>query len=136
MTYVDESLCSGCGVCLDECEHGALAMQGSTAVIDPVLCTSCGRCAEVCPTGAVISVEVVSDSFPSPSLAQSQGVQPIWAGASSMSQARTDSGPPSVAPSAPKPAVSRLEIAERLLSGVLSVVALALERRQSSLLFL
>lgn len=130
MIYVDESICNGCGVCLDECEHGALTMQGPTAVIDPALCTSCGRCAEVCPTGAVILAEVISDTPPSPALAQSQGVQPIWAGASSISEARTTAGLPSVAPSAVKPTASRLEIAERLLSGVLSVVALALERRQ------
>jgi len=132
MVYVDENLCTGCGLCLDACAQGALAMQGSTAVIDAALCTSCERCVEVCPTGAIISAEVVSERPPSPALAQNQGVQPVWAGASSPSPAGIGAGLPSGASSVSKPAAtSKLEIAERLLSGLFSVVALALERKQS-----
>jgi NAD-dependent dihydropyrimidine dehydrogenase PreA subunit len=132
MVYVDENLCTACGLCLDACEQGALAMQGPTAVIDDTLCTSCERCVEVCPTGAIILAEVVSERPPSPALAQNQGVQPVWAGASSPSPAGIGAGLPSKAPSAAKPvATSKLEIAEKLLSGLFSVVALALERKQS-----
>ncbi len=133
MVYVDENLCTACGLCLDACEQGALAMQGPAAVIDGVLCTSCERCVEVCPTGAIISAEVVSEHPPSPALARNQGVQPVWAGAPSPAPLGIGAGLPSGTPSAPKPAAtSRLEIAEKLLSGLISVVALALERRQSS----
>lgn len=49
---VDASLCSGCGVCVDECPRGAIVVR-DTASIDADLCTGCGVCVEACPVGAL-----------------------------------------------------------------------------------
>jgi len=45
--------CIGCTRCVKTCEHGAISMSGSLAVIDPVKCTNCEACVKVCPTGAI-----------------------------------------------------------------------------------
>jgi NAD-dependent dihydropyrimidine dehydrogenase PreA subunit len=126
--YVDENLCSGCGLCVDECQQGALTIGAVAASIDEDLCTSCGRCVEVCPTEAIVSLEVVSEHLPSPALAQNGGVESVWAGDSSPQAV----GPPSSpASTTPRPATSsKLDVAERLLSGLFGLIAIALERRQ------
>ncbi len=49
---VAEQLCTGCGLCLDACAHGASAFVREV-VIDPVKCAGCGRCISVCPVKAV-----------------------------------------------------------------------------------
>ena len=128
MFYVDENLCSGCGLCVDECQQGALTIGAVTASIDEDLCTSCGRCVEVCPTEAIVALEVVYEHLPSPSLAQNGGILSVWAGDSSPQAV----GPPSSPASTTlKPATSsKLDVAERLLSGLFGLVAIALERRQ------
>jgi heterodisulfide reductase subunit A len=55
---VSESLCVGCGTCVQACPFGAISMiagQGMLSVssIDPTLCVSCGNCAVVCPAKAI-----------------------------------------------------------------------------------
>lgn len=45
--------CSGCGVCLQACLFGALALQDGKASMDESVCTSCGACAPVCPVEAI-----------------------------------------------------------------------------------
>jgi ferredoxin len=47
------SSCSGCGLCVDRCPFGAVAMDGSIAAVDQARCYGCGLCATACPTGAM-----------------------------------------------------------------------------------
>ncbi len=61
MMYVDESLCTGCGICVDACTQGAISSDACRASIDPVLCTSCGCCIDACRTDAIVSVETISE---------------------------------------------------------------------------
>jgi len=137
MIYVDDDLCTGCGLCVDACAQGALSLQGSTAAIDEDLCTGCGRCMDVCVTGAIISAEIIpTDLIPQPplsaALARYPQTQPIWARASSHYPTGPGATVPTAAPPVSQPpAPSKLEVVERLLSGLFSVITYALDRKQS-----
>jgi len=56
IAYVDEEVCSGCGLCVEMCPYGALAVTSPEGIVElnPVLCKGCGACAGVCPSGAII----------------------------------------------------------------------------------
>jgi ferredoxin len=49
----DESLCTGCGECVDICPVQAVTLEGGIPVIEEAWCIGCGACATVCATGAV-----------------------------------------------------------------------------------
>jgi heterodisulfide reductase subunit A len=51
---VYESLCMGCGVCVDVCPYGARHIDEFKRVvrIRPFLCDSCGSCVAICPNNA------------------------------------------------------------------------------------
>ena len=53
-SYVSETMCIGCGVCVDICAYGALTIDESKriSVVNEVLCRGCGNCASACPSGA------------------------------------------------------------------------------------
>jgi ferredoxin len=54
---LDDSLCNGCGLCVEVCPRAVLAMDGRrAALVDRGACIECGACALNCATGA-ISVE-------------------------------------------------------------------------------
>ena len=47
-------LCTGCGLCVQVCPNGALAIQASTAVVAaPDACTYAGYCEQICPAQAI-----------------------------------------------------------------------------------
>jgi heterodisulfide reductase subunit A len=57
VSSVDQSLCRGCGLCVEACPYGAPELveisQGVTvSQIQEALCKGCGACAVACPTGA------------------------------------------------------------------------------------
>ncbi|MHA1487692.1 MAG: indolepyruvate ferredoxin oxidoreductase subunit alpha, partial [Promethearchaeota archaeon] len=45
---VDESLCNGCGKCVEVCVFGGRELVDGKAKIDQDRCLGCGRCADVC----------------------------------------------------------------------------------------
>jgi len=54
MPWVNEQMCTGCGVCLDECRVGAMTMhENRKARINEEDCIRCGRCHDICPEDAV-----------------------------------------------------------------------------------
>jgi heterodisulfide reductase subunit A len=55
VAWVDEALCSGCGVCEVLCPYGAIAVNRDKGVsaVNEALCKGCGTCCAACPSGAV-----------------------------------------------------------------------------------
>jgi indolepyruvate ferredoxin oxidoreductase alpha subunit len=54
---VDVELCVGCSVCVKKLGCPALSIQERLAVIDQSSCTGCGLCREVCPVRAITGGE-------------------------------------------------------------------------------
>ena len=54
--WVNERLCSFCGLCVEACPYGARVMNEDTrlADVDYALCQGCGVCAMVCPNKATL----------------------------------------------------------------------------------
>jgi len=51
---IDQEACSGCEVCIDRCQMGALKMNDDdVAQINPDRCIGCGLCVTTCPTEAL-----------------------------------------------------------------------------------
>ena len=54
MPWINEDLCVGCGVCVDDCPVGALTLEENRkATINEDECIRCGRCHDICPEDAV-----------------------------------------------------------------------------------
>ncbi|MFC2008916.1 ATP-binding protein [Chloroflexota bacterium] len=54
--HVDESQCTGCGMCHDVCAFNAIAVLGKTVLVFNELCHGCGACTRLCPVGAISEV--------------------------------------------------------------------------------
>jgi len=57
MYKIDQALCTGCGLCFDACQAGAIVLVGGCVQIDAAACIDCGSCARVCPQGAILLAE-------------------------------------------------------------------------------
>jgi len=54
MPWVNEDMCVGCGVCVDECPVAAITQrEDQTAIINEDECIRCGKCHDVCAEDAV-----------------------------------------------------------------------------------
>lgn len=64
VAIVDNSLCTGCGKCVERCQFGAINIGPSLdrAQVDPFKCFGCALCATGCPNGAITMVP--RDSLP------------------------------------------------------------------------
>lgn len=53
MPWIDDDMCNGCGVCVDECPTGAIKVEQEKAKIYMEECIRCALCHDVCPQDAV-----------------------------------------------------------------------------------
>jgi len=61
---IDAELCTGCGVCVDDCPMEAITMDdGGPAAIRAEACIGCGVCSHGCAPGAIRLAEVRSRDF-------------------------------------------------------------------------
>jgi len=53
--FVEEDLCSGCGLCVESCPFTAIELleEGGKARVNEVLCKGCGLCSATCRPGAI-----------------------------------------------------------------------------------
>lgn len=49
---IDQGKCTGCGVCLDRCQVGAISVREDVTLVDRSRCIGCGLCVTGCATGA------------------------------------------------------------------------------------
>ena len=52
VNHVDESLCTGCGLCVERCSFEAISLQ-DWACVDSARCVGCGVCVLACPQEAL-----------------------------------------------------------------------------------
>jgi indolepyruvate ferredoxin oxidoreductase alpha subunit len=52
--YVDERLCTNCGICYNQFYCSALNGKGNTACINSNECLGCGICENICPNNAIL----------------------------------------------------------------------------------
>ncbi len=56
VSKLDHEACTGCGLCVDRCQFGAIIVQDEKAAVDVGKCFGCGLCASGCPEHAVTLV--------------------------------------------------------------------------------
>lgn len=50
---VDSSLCTACGICVDECPMGCYDMAAIAVLAREEDCTECEICVDACPSAAI-----------------------------------------------------------------------------------
>jgi len=62
-TEIDEEMCTGCGLCVDECPTGVISLEGTIARVTDEYCMNCDHCAAVCPENAIVVKWVDEDAL-------------------------------------------------------------------------
>ncbi|MBE6526635.1 MAG: ferredoxin [Thermoplasmata archaeon] len=64
---IDAEKCTGCGLCAEACEEGAIRMIGGKAVlVNEAHCDGLGACLPACPAGAITIEEREAEPFSDP----------------------------------------------------------------------
>lgn len=64
IVFIDEDKCDGCGLCIPNCDEGAIKLiDGKAKLIDDRLCDGLGACIGYCPQGAITIIEREAQKF-------------------------------------------------------------------------
>ena len=70
VSFVDESMCIGCGLCVSICPYSAIdKTEKGLAKVNEVLCKGCGTCAASCPKRAITMHQFTDDQLVAQGLA-------------------------------------------------------------------
>ena len=74
VSYVDEDLCVGCGLCISLCPYGAIEKdERGIARVKEVLCKGCGTCGASCPKRAITMRQFTDEQIIAQGLAVLRG---------------------------------------------------------------
>ncbi len=76
LLITDRELCTGCGICIEVCPFGALALDESGRAVADERCTGCGACIPECPVEA-LKLPLEDAAAGPPDLSAFQGVW-VW----------------------------------------------------------
>ncbi len=51
--HIDQSICTGCRICVDKFQCPAISSVDNVQMIDQALCAGCGVCTQICPAKAI-----------------------------------------------------------------------------------
>ena len=63
---VDSENCTGCKMCMERCQFGAVSMKDNVACVDQKRCVGCGQCVIACSYGAMSLVRKPEDQLTLP----------------------------------------------------------------------
>ena len=70
---IDESLCNGCGLCVDACHEGAIELKdGKAKLMHEHYCDGLGDCLPACPTGAITFEKRMAAAYDEAAVAAAQ----------------------------------------------------------------